>query len=134
MKENFDVQVIASPSTKREGLTDCEYCKILQVQRFIEGMGSEIDFVEDNFISVDGQRWQVLMEQDGENCLLVGFHLNVDPAMAATIIKKLSTLSLEMNIEVEVMESYAFDCDDKGFITEVKFGEDAYKSVGREPL
>jgi hypothetical protein len=134
MNTELAVEVTEMPLTDREGLTECEYCKVLQVQRFIEGMGSEIDYIEDNFISIDGSMWQIIVDQGGCGELWVNFHVNTDPALSARIMDDLSRLSSALNMPIRVGDSYAFQFDEKGDYADTAFGEDAYKTVNRKPL
>jgi hypothetical protein len=128
------VEVSEMPLTKREGLTECEYCKILQVQRWIEGMGAEIDYVQGNLISADGSMWQIVIDADGSGELWINFHVNTDPALAARIMENLSRLSSALNMSIRVGESYAFQLNKKGKVSNMTFGDKAYETVGRKPF
>jgi hypothetical protein len=122
----------AMSEIRRRNPTECEYCKVLQVQRFIEGMGSEIDFVDDNFILVDGSLWQIIVDQGGCGELWVNFHVNTDPAFSARIMDDLSRLSSALNMPIRVGDSYAFNVNEKGKVSNMTFGDKAYETVGRK--
>ena len=135
MKKKSESKKAIPPSRRREiSEPECEYCKILQVQRFIEGAGSEIDFVEDNFISVDAGMWQIIVDEGGLGEFWVDFHVNVDPGISASIIENLSKLSSSLNMKIRIGESYAYEFDENGDFVEMTFGDDAYKTVGRDPF
>lgn len=108
--------------------------KVKEWKLLIEGMGGDIDFVDDNIISADGGLWQVLVEEERPNELCVSFHVNTDPATAANIVKRLSELGSNMGMEIVVQECYAFEFNQDGSISGMTFGKDAYKTVGREPF
>jgi hypothetical protein len=134
MNTELAVEVSETPSTKRQGLSECEYCKVIQIQRFIEGMESQIDYVEGNFISTDGGMWQIVIDADGSGELWVNFLVNTDPALAVRIMENLSRLSSALNMSIRVGESCAFQFDKKGKVSNMTFGDKAYETVGRKPL
>jgi hypothetical protein len=106
--------------------------KINQVKKLIEAMGCNIDWIDDEIISVDSGLWQVIVSDKSPDEICLSFHVNVCPNMAASIYKRLSYLADLIGIDVVLYEVYAFELDEDGKFEEITFGQDAYDTVGRE--
>ena len=52
--------------------------------------------------------------------------------MAAGISKRLSYLAFMIGMDVVIGDVYAYELDENGEVTEMTFGPDAYKTVGRD--
>jgi len=136
MNKEFQSEKAAIVPSRREGISplQCRCCRILQVQRFIEGAGFEVDYVDENIISLDAGMWQIMVDEKGCAELWLNFHVNADPGFSATITEKLSKLSSSLSMKIRVGESYAYEFDENGDFVDMTFGDDAYKTVGRDPF
>jgi hypothetical protein len=103
-----------------------------QCKKLIDAMGCNIDWIDNDIISVDSGLWQILVSEKSPDEICLSFHVNVCPNMAASIYKRLSYLADLIGMDVVLYEVYAFELDEDGRIKEVTFGQDAYDTVGRE--
>ena len=106
--------------------------KFDQCKRLIDAMGCQIDWIDNDMISVDNGLWQILVDNKFPDEIYLSFHVNVCPNMAASIFKRLSYLADLIGMDVVLSEVYAFELDEDDKIKEVTFGQDAYDTVGRE--
>jgi hypothetical protein len=106
--------------------------RINEVKQLIDAMGHEIDWIDNDLISVDNGLWQIVTDDRFPQEIYLSFHVNTCPIMAASISKRLSYLTTMIGIDVVVGDVYAFDLDEDGKVMEVTFGQDAYKTVGRD--
>ena len=118
---------------KKKSNPECKSSMVLGVIEFITEMDGRINFVNDNLISVDSHLWQVIVDEKGSGEILLSFHVNMDPCIAARIMGIISELSETMNMKIAVGDVYAFKIDKDGNFVDMVFGYDAYKIVGREP-
>jgi hypothetical protein len=105
---------------------------INEVKQLINAMGHEIDWIDNDLISVDSGLWQIVTDDKFPQNIYLSFHVNACPNMAASIYKRLSYLADLIGMDVVLGEVYAFELDKDDKISEVTFGQDAYATVGRE--
>jgi len=106
--------------------------RVNEVKKLIDAMGHEIDWIDNDLISVDRGLWQIVTDDKFPQDIYLSFHVNACPNMAASIYKRLSYLADLIGIDVVLGEVYAFELDKDDKIKEVTFGQDAYATVGRD--
>ena len=106
--------------------------KINQCKRLIDAMGHEIDWIDNDIISVDRGLWQIVTDEKFPQEIYLSFHVNICSVMAASISKRLSYLASIIGMDVIVGDVYEFELDEDEKVTEVTFEPDAQKTVGRD--
>ena len=101
-----------------------------KVERIIEAMGHDVDWVEDGVIGIDDGVWMISVVDEGR--IHLSFHVNTCPVIVADIAKNISLLATEMGIKVYVEDIFAFEFGPDGKVKDVAFGQEAYELVGRE--
>ena len=110
----------------------CVSKKIDQCKQLIEAMGCKVDWIENDIISVDYGLWQIIIDDNYPNDILLSLHVNICPWKAADISKRLTYLASMIEMDVIIDDVYAFEFDENGNFMEITFGKDAYQTVNRE--
>ena len=105
--------------------------KIHKIEKLISAMGCEIEWIENDNISVDNGLWNVAIDEDYPKDIFLYLHVQICPLKAADITKRLSYLSSLIGMNVVVCNIYAFKIDEDGNLVELTFGDEAYETVGR---
>jgi len=113
-------------------MKECVSKRIDQCKQLIEAMGCRIDWTDNYMMSADYGLWQIYIDENCPNDILVSFHVNTCPWKAADISKRFTYLASLFEMNVIIDDVYAFEFDESGKLIEITFGEDAYETVGRE--
>lgn len=105
--------------------------KIHKIEKLITAMGCEIDWIEEDTISVDNCLWQIIINENFPDDISLSLHVEICPWKAADISKRLSYLASLIGMNLVIHDVYAFELNEAGNVVDMTFGDDAYETSGR---
>lgn len=103
-----------------------------KIINLITAMGCEIDWIEEDMISVDYGLWHISIEEDRPYDIIIYLHVDICPWKAADIANRLSNLANSAGMNVVIQDVFAFEFDQSGNLFDLTYGGEAYKTVGRQ--
>ncbi len=105
--------------------------EIYEIEKLITAMGCQIDWIENEMISVDNGLWYIVIDEDHPDDIFLNLHVEICPWKAADISKRLSYLASLIGMNVVIHDVYAFEFNEAGNVVDMTFGDDAYETSGR---